>query len=114
MEHYAGEGMMTRTIRGTCGPAAKLDIEYDRGMDVLTSGGFAYMPENHQFQLVCAIHAIYFRNVSNVLHSVLKFRFEIDKDTSCINTSWVQRGLCQLAGDPVFNMGINLKTDNLT
>eukprot|EP00435_Cladocopium_sp_Y103_P027339 s550_g6.t1 len=44
VEHYAGCGVMTDTIRDTktgFGPAVKLDYEYSKGMDVLTSGGFA-------------------------------------------------------------------------
>ena len=49
IEHYAGCGMMTETIRNLndgYGPAAKLDVEYcPRGMDILTSGGFARMTQ---------------------------------------------------------------------
>lgn len=44
MEHYAGCGVMTDTIGNFntgYGPAAKLDIEISKGMDVLSSGGFA-------------------------------------------------------------------------
>ena len=45
IEHFAGEGQMTSTMKEVCGPSAKLDLEYHRGMDILSSGGFACMPQ---------------------------------------------------------------------
>ena len=85
---------MTQTIRGKCGPAAKLDIEYGRGMDVLTSGGFAYMPENRQFQNdTCHACHIFSNVISEIPFSfgqTSELLIETDKDASCINTSWGQ------------------------
>lgn len=40
VEHYAGLGAMTSAIREQCGPSAKLDIDYHRGMNVCTAPGF--------------------------------------------------------------------------
>ena len=55
IEHYAGCGMMTDTLRSRgCGPAAKLDIEYSPGMDILSPAGFACMAKfsiQHQPQM---------------------------------------------------------------
>lgn len=41
IEHFAGCGMMTKTIRSEGAPGARLDLDYNRGMDILTPGGFA-------------------------------------------------------------------------
>lgn len=43
IEHYAGSGVMTETLREQY-PAAKLDIEYGRGMDICTSAEFGIQP----------------------------------------------------------------------
>ena len=45
IEHYAGKAAMTETMRASGVPSARLDVEYHRGMDMLTSGGFASSPQ---------------------------------------------------------------------
>lgn len=44
VEHYAGGATMTETIRKEVGPSARLDLEYHRGMDILTAAGFSCLP----------------------------------------------------------------------
>lgn len=41
IEHYAGYGELTNTIREEHGAAARLDLAYHRGHDILTAPGFA-------------------------------------------------------------------------
>lgn len=43
LEHYAGHGAMSREISKMYEKStAKLDIEYHRGMDILSPAGFAF------------------------------------------------------------------------
>ena len=41
MEHFAGCSVMTETLRKECGPGARLDSAFHRGMDILTPAGYA-------------------------------------------------------------------------
>ena len=41
IEHYAGVGQMTNTMREEHGAAARLDLNYHRGHDILTPSGMA-------------------------------------------------------------------------
>ena len=65
VEHYAGCGVMTDTIRDIktgFGPAVKLDIEYSKGMDILTPGGFACMTQTasgFRFHIACTPNMVY-------------------------------------------------------
>ena len=44
IEHYAGHGELTNTVREEHGVAARLDLNYHRGHDILTPAGFALGP----------------------------------------------------------------------
>ena len=41
VEHYAGVGELTNTMREVHGPSARLDLQYHRGHDILTPAGMA-------------------------------------------------------------------------
>ena len=41
VEHYAGFGELTNTMREVHGPSARLDLQYHRGHDILTPAGMA-------------------------------------------------------------------------
>ena len=100
IEHFAGQGAMTRAVAEVCRvPAAKLDLDYHRGLDIATSSGFAMGPENCTFLSMLPCIEV-FRNL------VISF-----EASSGIGTSRCRRGIYIVAGDVVLFLGEHITSN---